>query len=132
MKLESPKIVIDKSPEETYKFLSDVNNFRKLMPDSIERFEVLGPDSFIFSLKGMPEITLKKKEEQPPNKLVLGAAGGKIDFSLQASIEEVNPTTSQVELKFEGDFNPMMAMMIKTPIKNFINTLATNIPLAIQ
>ena len=28
--------------------------------------------------------------------------------------------------KFEGDFNPMMAMMIKGPITKFIETLAQN------
>ena len=30
------------------------------------------------------------------------------------------------KLDFEGDFNPMMAMMIKGPISKFIETLASN------
>ena len=34
-------------------------------------------------------------------------------------------------LTFEGEFNPMMAMMIKGPITKFIETLATNIPVSI-
>ena len=33
---------------------------------------------------------------------------------------------SAVQLHFEGDFNPMMAMMIKGPISKFIETLAEN------
>jgi hypothetical protein len=32
-----------------------------------------------------------------------------------------------VQLHFEGDFNPMMAMMIKGPISKFIETLADNL-----
>lgn len=132
MLLESPKVIIDKSPEETFDFFSNVENFEKLMPESIEKFEVLSEDRFLFSLKGMPEIVLEKKESERPHKLVLGAAGGKIDFSLIGSIREIASDKSEVNLTFTGDFNPMMAMMIKSPIKKFIETLAINLPNAIQ
>lgn len=131
MNLESPKVTINKSAQDTFNFLSHVENFEKLMPDNISKFEVLGEDTFLFALKGMPEIILKKKEVEAPNRIVLGAAGGKIDFSLTGLITEVEPDKSEVELAFSGDFNPMMAMMIKGPISKFIETLATNIPQAI-
>ena len=65
MNLQSPKVTLDKSPEETFNFLSDVKNFEKLMPENISKFEVLGEDKFLFALKGMPEIVLKKKEASP-------------------------------------------------------------------
>jgi carbon monoxide dehydrogenase subunit G len=131
MNLESPKINVSKSPEDVFNFLADIKNFESLMPENISKFEVLSEDKFLFALKGMPEIVLKKKEVIPPNKIVLGAAGGKIDFSLIASISEVNADTSEVQLDFTGDFNPMMAMMIKGPISKFIETLANSIPKAI-
>ncbi|WP_372755569.1 SRPBCC family protein [Mariniflexile sp.] len=131
MNLESPKISVEKSPEAVFDFLADVKNFESLMPDNISKFEVLGEDTFLFALKGMPEIILKKKEVIPPNKIVLGAAGGKIDFSLVGNITKKGDTSSDVQLQFSGDFNPMMAMMIKGPISKFIETLATSIPKAI-
>ncbi|PIB31092.1 orotate phosphoribosyltransferase [Gaetbulibacter sp. 5U11] len=132
MKLESPKVTLDKSTEDTFNFLSDVKNFKNLMPENISKFEVLGEDKFLFALKGMPEIVLKKKEMTPNNKIVLGAAGGKIDFSLTGNIIEVEANKSEVQLIFEGQFNAMMAMMIKGPINKFIETLATNMPQAIN
>lgn len=131
MNLESPKINIEKTPQDVFNFLSDIKNFESLMPENISKFEVLGEDKFLFALKGMPEIILKKKEVIAPNKIVLGAAGGKLDFSLVAEINETNPNSSDVQLKFNGDFNPMMAMMIKGPIGKFIETLVTSIPKAI-
>jgi carbon monoxide dehydrogenase subunit G len=131
MNLESPKISVEKSPEDVFNFLTDVKNFESLMPENISKFEVLAEDKFVFALKGMPEIVLKKKEAIPPNKIILGAAGGKIDFSLIANITETTPASSEVKLDFSGDFNPMMAMMIKGPISKFIETLATSIPSAI-
>ncbi len=126
MNLESPKVTLDKSAEETFNFLSDVKNFESLMPENISKFEVLEEDKFLFALKGMPEIILKRKEAIPHNKIVLGAAGGKLDFSLVADIEEVTTDKSEVQLTFNGEFNAMMAMMIKGPISKFIETLANN------
>ncbi|REG85275.1 SRPBCC family protein [Winogradskyella sediminis] len=126
MKLESPKVTLDKSAEDTFNFLSDVKNFESLMPENISKFEVLENDKFLFALKGMPEIILKKKEAIPYNKIVLGAAGGKLDFALVANITEVEPEKTDVKLNFEGEFNAMMGMMIKGPISKFIETLVTN------
>jgi carbon monoxide dehydrogenase subunit G len=131
MNLESPKVTVDKSAQDCYDFLSNVENFEKLMPENISKFEVLDNDKFLFALKGMPEIILKKKEMQPPNKIVLGAAGGKLDFSLTGNITETEAGKSDVQLSFTGNFNPMMAMMIKGPISKFIETLANNMPSAI-
>lgn len=126
MNLESPKVTLNKSAQNAFDFLSNVKNFEQLMPENISKFEVLGQDTFVFALKGMPEIELKKKEVIPPNKIVLGAAGGKLDFSLTGNINAISETTSEVQLVFEGDFNPMMAMMIKGPISKFIETLVNN------
>jgi carbon monoxide dehydrogenase subunit G len=131
MNLESPKISVSKSPEDVFDFLADIKNFKSLMPENISKFEVLSEDTFVFALNGMPEIILKKKEVIPPNKIVLGAAGGKIDFSLIGNITKKDDNSSEVQLEFSGDFNPMMAMMIKGPISKFIETLATSIPKSI-
>lgn len=126
MNLESPKVTVSKSAQELFDLLTDVRNFEKLMPENIAKFEVIGDDAFIFGLKGMPEIKLKMKEKVAPNKVVLGAASDKLPFTLTASIDAVSNNTSDVKLDFVGEFNPMMAMMIKGPIGKFIETLATN------
>jgi carbon monoxide dehydrogenase subunit G len=126
MNLESPKVTVEKPAQELFDLLTDVKNFERLMPENIAKFEVIGDDAFIFGLKGMPEIKLKMKEKTAPNKVVLGAASDKLSFTLIANIEAVSDQSSAVQLDFEGDFNPMMAMMIKGPIGKFIETLATN------
>lgn len=123
MQIDSPKAKVNKSQEELYHFLLDIKNFEKLMPDSISKFEVLEKDKFLFALKGMPEIVLKLKEHYPNTKIILGAASDKIPFNLTADIEEIDQTTSEVQLMFEGEFNAMMAMMIKGPITSFVGTL---------
>lgn len=125
MNLETNKSIINKSQKEFFEFLSNLENFKQLMPENTEKFEVDG-DSFLFSLKGMPEIRLVVKEKQEFDKIVLGAASSKLNFSLTATINEVSATSCETQLLFEGDFNPMMAMMVKGPLQKFINTLTEN------
>ena len=126
MNLESPKVTVEKSADYLFYTLSDVKNYEKLMPENIAKFEVLGDDIFNFGLKGMPEIKLRLKEGVPYSKINLAAASDKLPFTLVANIEAISENSSTVKLDFEGEFNPMMAMMIKGPISKFIETLAEN------
>lgn len=126
MNIESPKTQVNLSASALYDFLADVKNFEKLMPESISKFEVLEEEKFLFALKGMPEIVLKVKEKNPHSQIVLGAASDKLPFTLTADIDETSSSTSEVALSFNGEFNAMMAMMIKGPITSFINTLTEN------
>ena len=126
MNLESPKVTVQNNAAYLFSALCDVNNFEKLMPDSIAKFEVTDADSFIFGLKGMPEIKLRMKDKTPNSKIVLGAASDKLPFTLTANIEEISDSSAAIQLVFEGEFNAMMAMMVKGPINKFIETLSEN------
>jgi len=55
MNIEGNKVILEKSQETIFDFFSDLNNFGKIMPENINKFEVDG-DSFLFGLPGMPEI----------------------------------------------------------------------------
>ncbi|WP_339715558.1 SRPBCC family protein [uncultured Kriegella sp.] len=127
MFIETQKRVIAKSDKEVFDFLTNLENFEKLMPKTIDKFEVLNKDRFLFALKGMPEIVLERKKETPNSQLILGAASEKLPFTLTADINALNDTSCEVALSFEGQFNAMMAMMIKNPITNFMGTLSENL-----
>lgn len=126
MNLESPKVTVQKSSEELFNYLSKVSNFKNIMPENIDKFEA-GEDSFVFALKGMPEIELKLQELESPKKVVLGSANDKFPFSLTADISEKSENSSDIQLLFDGKFNPMVAMMVKKPLQKFIDTLISNI-----
>lgn len=126
MNLESPKVIVEKSAQYLFDTLTDVKSFERLMPESIAKFEVTDADSFIFGLQGMPEIKLRLTEKIAASKVVLGAASDKLPFSLIANINSVSENSSEVQLEFSGEFNPMMAMMIKGPISKFLEALSEN------
>lgn len=126
MNIKGNKITVQKTQEETFNFLSELKNFEQLMPDSIQKFEVDG-DSFVFGLKGMPEIRLVLKDKTPFSKVVLGAASSKLSFQLVADITALTYASSEVEIVFDGEFNKMMEMMVKKPLTSFIETLTANL-----
>ena len=126
MNIKGNRVVVAKSQQETFEFLSDLKNFEQLMPESIQKFEVDG-DSFIFGLQGMPEIRLVLKEKTEYTNVTLGAASSKLDFELVADIAAKDANSSEVQLDFNGNFNMMMAMMVKKPLTSFIETLTNNL-----
>lgn len=127
MNLESEKVTVQKSQQELFDFLSNVENYEQLMPENKEKFEVRSSDTFAFALKGMPEIELQIKEKKAPDLIVLGSTSDKLNFSLDVVIESAGPDQSQAQLFFHGKFNAMMSMMVKGPLKKFINTLSENL-----
>lgn len=127
MNLESPKVTTQKSQQEMFNFLTTVENYEQVMPESLEKFEVTAPQAFIFSLKGMPQIELEIKETREPDLVVLGSTSDKFNFSIDLVIEPEGNDQSNVQLFFNGKFNTMMAMMVKGPLKKFIDTLSQNI-----
>ncbi len=126
MNLESPKITVKKDEKTVFNFLNNVENFEQLMPENTEKFEAT-EDSFLFALKGMPDIRLKLQESNANNNIVLASTSDKFPFTLVGNIVKLDEASSEVQLIFDGQFNAMMAMMIKNPIQKFINTLAENI-----
>ncbi|WP_289061891.1 SRPBCC family protein [uncultured Zobellia sp.] len=127
MHIETPQKDIAKGDKEVFEFLTDLKNFEKLMPENIDKFEVINEDRFLFALKGMPQIVLQRQSQTPNSQIVLGAASDKLPFTLTADIVSVSDNESKVALSFEGQFNAMMAMMIKHPITNFMGTLSDNL-----
>ena len=126
MNIQGNKVIVKKSTKEVFNFLIKLENFEQLMPENTQKFEVDG-DSFIFGLKGMPEIRLVMKEKTEYSNITLGAASSKLPFTLSSDISEISENESEVILTFEGDFNAMMAMMVKKPLTKFIETLTENI-----
>ena len=125
MNLESRVAKTQKNPEELYNFLIQVENFKNLMPEDT-KFELKGEDKFLFGLKGMPEIALGLTGKTPHSQVVLGSTSDKLAFTLTCNISE-SASGSEAQLLFNGDFNAMMAMMIKGPINKFLEQLANGL-----
>lgn len=125
MNLEGRQIIVNKSAKELVEMLKSPEGYRELMPDSLQSFEVRD-QGFKFSLKGMPEIALTI-DEISEEKVVLKSANSSLDFALNGMMNKISDTQTEVQLLFDGKFNPFIKMMVEKPLQNFINALTDNI-----
>lgn len=125
MNLEGRKITVNKSAAELKQMLEKPEDYRSLMPDTLQNFEARD-NGFKFSLKGMPEIALTI-DEVSENQVVLKSASSSLDFSLRGVMNPVSENQTEVQLLFEGKFNPFIKMMVEKPLKTFLGTLTDNI-----
>lgn len=126
MKLNSTVSNINISDNNLFEKLVTVENFKKIMPENISKFEIIDSETLIFSLKGMPAIKLRIGEKKAPYSIILNSSESKIIFSLTAQIKKTGDNSCSFELEFNGDLNPMIQMMVKSPLQSFINDLSIN------
>lgn len=127
MTLNSISNELKLSDQNLFYKLTDINNYEKIMPENISKFEIIDSNTLIFSLKGMPEIKLVFGEKISPSLITLNSSESKINFSLTAHIDKIDESNCNFSLEFNGDLNPMIQMMVKTPLQSFINDLSNNI-----
>ena len=125
MNLEGRKIIVNKSSSELAGMLKNPQDYKDLMPESLQNFEAR-EDGFKFGLKGMPEIALKI-ENVSDKEVVLKSASSSLDFALTGTMNPVSESQTEVQLLFEGKFNPFIKMMVEKPLKTFLGTLTDNI-----
>ena len=77
------------------------------MPEG-STFTKIDDNRFRFKFGGMPEIGLTIGDKQPNESIVLTSSNDKISFSLRGQLTKVSETQTDVQLQFDGDFNPMM------------------------
>lgn len=123
-RIESDKVSINKPSEKIFDYLSDFQNFEKLMPEQVTEWEATA-DECSFNISGMATIGMKIVEKTPSSKILI-SSNGKVpfDFTLLIDIDGKEPTTTIGQIVFESELNPMMKMMVAKPLGNFFNMLA--------
>lgn len=124
MRIESVKSEINKPAFKIFSFLTNFNNFQKLMPPQVTNWQSTENDCS-FTLSGMATIGMKIVEKTP-NSLIKVSSNGKVpfDFTLDILFTETSPTQCIGQFIFDADLNPMMKMMVEKPLGKFFNLLA--------
>ena len=125
MEISSSTATVDQSTEILFSKLSQVDTYKQLMPEGAA-FTAISDNQFRFKLGGLPEIGLSISEKQPNESIVLKSSSDKISFSLRGQMTEVSSDQTHIQLHFEGNFNPMMAMLVKKPLTQFMESLVSN------
>lgn len=123
-RIESKIGVVKQSSEKIYNYISNFDNFRNLIPeDRIRDFESSG-DSCRFTVEGIGQAGLRIIEKQPYELIKISSdEQTSFDFLLWIQIKELEPGDSRIKITTDVNVNPMMAAMVKKPLKTFVDTL---------
>ncbi len=123
-KIESEKVEINNSALNVFNYLTDFNNFQKLMPPQVTNWQSTAEECS-FTINGMATIGMKIIEKNPTS-LITISSHGKVpfEFKLFILISEKGDSDCVGQINFESDLNPMLKMMVEKPLGNFFNLLA--------
>lgn len=124
MRIESKIGQVNGSIDKAYDFVSDFNNFKNLIPqDRVKDFESTN-ESCCFSVPGLGRAGLKIVEKVRP-KLVKIQSDEQttFDFTLWIQLKQVQPNDTRAKITVEPQLNPMVEMVAKKPLKQFVDTL---------
>lgn len=124
MKLESKIGKVEQADRKIYNFLTDFNNFKDLVPqDKVKDWES-DEDSCRFKIDPVGQTGFKIIEKEPYTLIKLAnLSQTAYDFSFWVQLKQIAPEETAIRLTMDVNLNPMMAMMAKKPIQNFLDTL---------
>jgi carbon monoxide dehydrogenase subunit G len=124
MKLESKVGRIPQNHEVIYNFLSNFDNFKEMLPsDKVKNFISEG-DSCRFTLDMIGETGFKIIEKAPFKLIKLSSLEqSKFGFTLWIQLKDLGENATASRLSMEVQLNPMLEMMAKKPLQNFLDGL---------
>ena len=127
--LESNIEKITASDTEIFAFLSNLNNFEKLVPEQVENWKS-DTDTCSFRVSGMADIALKIIEKVASSKIVISSDGSSpVSFTMVLHITKEDDMNSLFKIKFLAELNGFMATMVSKPLGQFVNVLAEKLRL---
>ena len=127
MKITSDLVIVNKPIGQVFDFLTNFNNFEKLMPEQVVKWES-NEVSGRFTIKDMAELGMKIQDVDH-NKSVLITSDGKVpfEFTLKVNLEKKEEDQTAVHIDFDGKVGTMIAMMAKRPLTNLVNHMVDRI-----
>ncbi len=129
MKIEGKKVNINANRKKVFEFLSDFNNYEKLMPEQIVNWKS-DTESCSFTVSGMADLSLKFENKKPYEIINISPEGKTpFKFSLLVNLQEdsLNEQKTIAGVDVDANLNPMLAMMAKKPLENLVNVMAENL-----
>jgi hypothetical protein len=120
----SQKVELDVPAEKASLFLSDLNNFQKMMPEQIVNWQST-EESCEFDIKGMAHITLKRAEVIP-GKLVRIISGpdNPLELEIRGILEKIDENKTSTTIELTAELSPMLKLMVSGPLQNLVNIMA--------
>lgn len=125
-KIESRIGIIKYKDENVFRFLSDFNNFKNLIPaDKVKNWKS-DQDTCSFYVDGLGNAGLRIIEREEFKTLkITSEEGTPVSFLLWIQLKKLEDDDTRIKVTLEPKLNAMMMAMAKKPLQDFVNMLIT-------
>lgn len=108
-------------------FFSDMQNFREIMPDQIENWQA-DEETCSFSVQNLGKLGMNKGAFNAPHQFeFVSNEVSKVKFTLVFHFGPDISSRGTGYFEILADMNPVIEMMAKRPLLNFVNILTENL-----
>ncbi len=125
MKIESKIGKSGHSDQKIFKFITDFNNFKSLLPEGkVSGWESSG-DRCSFQVDPLGRTGLQIIEKSPYSLVKIASIPefSRYQFSIWIQLKHVAENDTRIKITVEPHVNKMMLPMLKSPLKLFVNSL---------
>lgn len=122
-KINSNPVEIQTSAKNVLDFLSNFENFSKLVPPQVTNWQSTA-NSCSFTIPNLSVTLAMRIKEKNSDRLVIESeAPSPFPFELICELEDLGGNTCRSTIRLHAEMNMMIAMMAKSPLQNFVNIL---------
>ncbi|HIP35762.1 MAG TPA: hypothetical protein EYG85_02800 [Crocinitomix sp.] len=127
-KIESNRVIINKSAEFVFNFMNDFNHIIQLLPqDKISDWQS-DENQCSFKIQNAAVIPLVKKDSTPHSQInIISGDKTPFPFTLVVTFNTIDDNTTEAFLNFEGEINAFLKMMVVKPLTNLFNYMANKL-----
>lgn len=123
MEVKSSPHLVHQPTAELHARLTDLSRFGSSLPPQVTRYQVEG-DTCSFTIQGMADISLHISRKDPDHITYSSLSEKPFPFHLHFLLSEEDEQTCWLTVAFVGELNPMLAMMARGPLQNFVDMVA--------
>ena len=126
MNFNSKPVTLNANQKKVYDFLTDFNNFEKLMPDQVTNWKS-DTETCSFTIQGMTDLSLKYTAKEAFHAIKVepdGKSPISFDLNVKLEVDELDEQKTTGTFEINASLNPMMAMVAKRPLENLVEVMS--------
>jgi carbon monoxide dehydrogenase subunit G len=132
MIIESNKGIVNRPIDEVFDYLSDMRNFKDLLPEDKISDWVADEKQCSFKVQGTTTISFIRESSVKPSTLhIISGDSAPFSFFLDIHLSEEDGKTVGYQV-FNADINMFMKMMVEKPLSHLINTMVSRLETALN
>lgn len=125
MHIHSERVNTLSTPDKLYQFLTDFENFRRILPeDKVENFEFTS-QSCSFDIRGITKLTISIQDKTESSQIIYVSKGlMKFDFTLDVRFYQNQNSLGEATISMLANLNPFIKSMAEKPLRQLVDSMA--------